>query len=745
MSAVRLPMGFTTRRAVAFLLLLSAGAAWLYAHEGHAATSTKGVTVDPEAGVVGLGREAQAALGTETAPVTAAPVPESVLGTVTLETPWPRRAFASAKLAGRVVAVHARPGQTVEPGQVIVEVASPQLESLRLDLQTAKTELALAEQTLKGLAEAGDVVPRQTLLDARVKVRQQQNALAVGRARWAALGLPAAELDALLTDSSRAPSPLPVRSPIHGTVVSAAPAVGTMVGANQQLVEIVDTSSVWARVGVLEKDLGRVAVGQAVEVRLTAHPGEVFRGTVQTIGTALDPVTHLTSVWAEFEGTPGREPKLLPGMTGQARVILPHEGKTLTVPAAAVVYDGLDRYVLVEDANTDKAAEFRKVSVEVLRRSPESAAVRSGGLLDGDRVLTRGSGVLGGLFVPEVLRLSPEAVRQLGVTVAPVGRHPIEAVVEAAGQTDLPPEAQAAASSPLAGTILRIATDRGRPVRRGEVLAEVYSPELHALQLDLLREHLSAELRTEEYRLLKDAGAGVPRRRLMEAEAARTGAVNRRDNLRRQLELAGLSAAQINQLLASRQLTGAVPVRSPVDGVVAGLDVVVGQSVRAEEPLIPVQDLSRPLVRAYVPQIDAARVRLGQPARVRLVSDPGVVLTGRIARSSRVFSATDQAVTVWVELNTPPDRRVLPNQTARVTLVADAGPPVLAVPLGAVAREGTRAFVFVRKPDGAFDRRAVTPGRSDDRFVEVLSGLTEGEPVAVSGAIGLQTAFGVIR
>ena len=87
---------------------------------------------------------------------------------------------------------------------MLAEIASPQLESLRLDLLTAKTELALAEQTLKGLEGAGGAIPQQTLLDARMKVRQQQNALAVGRARWTALGLPVAQLDALLTDSTRA-------------------------------------------------------------------------------------------------------------------------------------------------------------------------------------------------------------------------------------------------------------------------------------------------------------------------------------------------------------------------------------------------------------------------------------------------------------------------------------------------------------------------------------------------------------
>jgi RND family efflux transporter MFP subunit len=736
--SVKLLTGSRSRRAYAVALLLSVGAVWLYAHEGHAPISTTGVVVDPEHGVVGLGREAQAALGVETAPVTETPVPETVLGYATLETPWPRRAYASTRLAGRVVAVHTRPGQTVEAGQVLAEVASPQLESLRLDLQTARTELTLAEQTLKGLEEAGGAVPRQTLLDARIKVRQQQNALAVGRARWTALGLP----DAADTPAA---SPLPVRSPIRGTVVSAAPAVGEMAGANQQLFEIADTSRVWARVGVLEKDLYRVAVGQAVEVRLTAHPGAVFRGAVQTVGTALDPATHLTGVWAEFENPPGYEPRLLPGMTGQARIILPGRGKTLTVPAAAVVADGLDRYVLVEDANTDKAAEYRKVSVEVLRQSPERAEVRAGGLLTGDRVLTRGAGVLGGYFVPEVLKLSPEAARQIGLAVAPVGRQVVAEVVAAEGLTDLPPESRAAASSPAAGSVKRIATDRGRAVRRGDVLAEVYSPDLLALQLDLLREHLTAELLTEQYRLLSEAGNGVPRRRLLEAEAARTTAANRRDNLRRQLELAGLSAEQISRLLSARELTGAVPVRSPIDGVVAGLDVVVGQSVRADQPLVPVQDLSRPLVRAFVPERDAAKVRIGQPARVRLAADPDAVLTGRVTRSNRVFSAADQAVTVWVELDAVPDRRVLPNQTARVTLTAATPAPVLAVPLGAVVRGGTQAYVFVRKADGSFDRRAVALGRADDRFAEVRSGVAEGEPVAVAGATGLQTAFGVIR
>jgi multidrug efflux pump subunit AcrA (membrane-fusion protein) len=56
-----------------------------------------------------------------------------------------------------------------------------------------------------------------------------------------------------------------------------------------------------------------------------------------------------------------------------------------------------------------------------------------------------------------------------------------------------------------------------------------------------------------------------------------------------------------------------------------------------------------------------------------------------------------------------------------------------------------RSFVFVQKDDGSFDRRRVDLGRADDRFVEVKSGLTQGEHVATGGVAELQTAFASLR
>jgi multidrug efflux pump subunit AcrA (membrane-fusion protein) len=98
-----------------------------------------------------------------------------------------------------------------------------------------------------------------------------------------------------------------------------------------------------------------------------------------------------------------------------------------------------------------------------------------------------------------------------------------------------------------------------------------------------------------------------------------------------------------------------------------------------------------------------------------------------------------------VELDRLPEQPLRHNQLARVTLSLQQPPPTLAVPIAAVVREGTQGFVFVRKGDGTFDRRAVETGRADDRWVEITRGLAPGEVLAVQGTAHLETAYASLR
>ncbi len=721
-------------RRFALAALLTALVSWALAHEGHAPLPSRGAQVDVAQGRILLSREAREALDVRSEEVTRRPLPEALLAYATLAAPWQRHAFVSSRLPGRVVALHARPGQVVQAGQLLAEVRSLELEALRLELRNAENDARASEKTLEGLEKVASSVPEQTLLEARVTLQQHRNALDVARGKWASLGLDPA---------ANGPARLPLRSPVAGTVIHADLSVGKVVEPGEHLFEVVDLRTVWARVGVLEKDLRRVRVGQDVELRLTAYPQQTFRARIQLLGLSLEPQTHVAAAWAELTNPEGQEPAFLPGMSGQARVILPSADKTWTVPAEALVDTGVEQFVLVEEARMAEVSEYRKKAVAIIRQSPDHVEVAAGDLYPGDRVVTRGAAQLGGFFVPGVLKVGPQAARTMGLELAEVGRHALEAVVEVEGHVDLPPDRRAAASAQLGGNVVRLHVDRGQAVQAGQLLAEVASLEFHNLQLDLLKEHLAHELLDAQLRRLRQAAGAFPARRLLELESSLTASRNRRDSLRSRLEVVGLTKEQIQDLLSRKKLVEALPVRSAITGHVMEFTKVLGQVVKAEEPLVTVHDLTRPLVVGFVGERDLARVRLGQPARVRLASDPERVLTGTVVRSGRVFGV-DQTLSVWVRLDAPPAEPLRHNQLARVSLSVERGQERLAVPRSALVREGGQGFVFVRKADGTFERRAVQAGDADDRYVAV-AGVREGETIAVRGTAGLRTAYASVR
>ena len=192
-------------------------------------------------------------------------------------------------------------------------------------------------------------------------------------------------------------------------------------------------------------------------------------------------------------------------------------------------------------------------------------------------------------------------------------------------------------------------------------------------------------------------------------------------------------------------MVSAVPVRSPVDGTVVTFDKSLGQAVLAQEVLFAVHDQSKPWVTGFVSERDVARVRVGQAVRVRLVSDPAAVLTGRVARSGRTFGAENRSLAVWVELDATSRPPLVHGQLASLTVVTGTRGAAVTVPAGAVVEEAGASFVFVRRPDGVFDRRAVEVGRSDDVRAEVVRGLNAGEPLAAAGVSELVTGFASLR
>src|SRR6516164_6232861 len=87
---------------ISLVLLGTAGAVWLWAHEGHQALPTRGATVDLAKGTITLSDEARRALGVQTAEVTLRTIDEHIVAPATLVAPWQRYAFATSRIEGKV-------------------------------------------------------------------------------------------------------------------------------------------------------------------------------------------------------------------------------------------------------------------------------------------------------------------------------------------------------------------------------------------------------------------------------------------------------------------------------------------------------------------------------------------------------------------------------------------------------------------------------------------------------------------
>jgi len=161
-----------------------------------------------------------------------------------------------------------------------------------------------------------------------------------------------------------------------------------------------------------------------------------------------------------------------------------------------------------------------------------------------------------------------------------------------------------------------------------------------------------------------------------------------------------------------------------------------GDRVTASQGLVTIPEVNRMLLEASVSEAEVHRVRLGQPAAVRVEAFPDARLTGNVTRIGTLARASadhpfdDKRFDLIVELDsTGVDLR--PEMTARADIVVGTRSNVLLVPVNAIFERQGKLIAQVVRPSGV-ETRLIDIGESDDVLVEVVQGLREGEQVALT-------------
>ncbi len=313
------------------------------------------------------------------------------------------------------------------------------------------------------------------------------------------------------------------------------------------------------------------------------------------------------------------------------------------------------------------------------------------------------------------IRLDAEQQRAIGLTWGTAERRPVEKVIRTVGRLDFDERKLAQVTLKVGGFVEELYVNyTGQPVRKGDPLFTLYSPELLTAQ----REYLLA--RATERRL---GGSTLPEARASAASLVRAS--------RERLRLWDLSPQQMRELEESGQARRTLTIHAPIAGVVIEKMVTAGQRVEPGMTLYKLADLSTIWVYGDVYEYELPFVQVGQEATLALTAYPEQRFTARVAYVAPMLDAKTRTAKVRFELPNSPDRLLRPEMYGTVELRVPLGER-LVVPRTAVLDSGRRQVVFADGGDGRLVPREVRLGARFDDAVEVLDGVAAGERVVTS-------------
>jgi Cu(I)/Ag(I) efflux system membrane fusion protein len=300
-----------------------------------------------------------------------------------------------------------------------------------------------------------------------------------------------------------------------------------------------------------------------------------------------------------------------------------------------------------------------------------------------------------------VVALTQNQIQVLHVQTAEAKTRPLVRKLRVSGTIDDNSMRHRALSAYVEGRIDKLHVNYiGAEVAEGQPLAEFYSPSL--LQAEREYRQLGGELRK---------------------------------NTALRLRQMGLTAEQIEGLDQKPADSLTSQILSPISGTVVAQSIYEGQYVATGQQLFEIADFSTMwfMFRAY--EQDMPWIKTGQTVSVTTPSIPDKTFTGKITFIDPNFDEATRSTKVRVELPNPlvNGRRELLHRLYADGVVELEAPSVLTVPRSAVIQTGLEAVVYIEEKGGAYEHAVLKTGRRGDEFIEVLSGLKEGDRVVTNG------------
>lgn len=308
------------------------------------------------------------------------------------------------------------------------------------------------------------------------------------------------------------------------------------------------------------------------------------------------------------------------------------------------------------------------------------------------------------------IKIDPVVEQNMGLKVETVEKGPLNHIIKTYGHVTFDETRIGIVSQKTSGWIEKLYADyTGFEVKKGQPLYEIYSPALLASQ----EEYLSAYKNYKKHRsdLNKELLASAKKR------------LQYFDIADREIELIEKTGAVQKTLM----------VRSPYQGVVTHKNIIEGAYVKSGAGLFTISDLSTVWVEAHIFEYEQNLVYEGQEVEMTLSYNPDKVYKGKITYIFPYLQKKTRDVVIRTSFVNENDE-LKPDMFARITINTGTDKTGMFISSQAVIHSGDKQLVFVAKGNGQFTPREVTTGiYLEQGKVQVLSGLTSGDRIVVSG------------
>ncbi len=303
------------------------------------------------------------------------------------------------------------------------------------------------------------------------------------------------------------------------------------------------------------------------------------------------------------------------------------------------------------------------------------------------------------------VRINDSVSQHLGIRLASVVKGVLPTQLRAVGSVAFDERLVELVQARVGGYVTRLYVKAPfESVRRGQPLAEILSPDWLAAQQEYLA--------------------------LLDGEFASIQAI--RQAARQRLAVLGVPEATIRAIETDRNTHPTTTVSAPMDGVVSELSVREGSAFTAGAPLFRVSGLTSVWVNAQVPEARISMIPMGSKTIAHATAWPAESFAGRVIALFPEIDPQSRTLTARVQLENDDDK-LRPGMFVSLEFIGPQAQPQLLVPSEAVITTGERTVVIVAPQAGGFAVANVTIGPDANGKSTVLSGLTEGQSVVVSG------------